>query len=119
MAQTGHTRQHRPHDHPNRTALPRATAPLARAHPDVVGLQEVTRNHPYYACDDQPARLAAGLRAATGQAWEVAYEQEWFTLDVSCQNDGRGDGRETEGLAFLTRRPTAPAPTPGPPRHPT
>src|SRR6187402_1700320 len=50
-----------------------------------------------------PARLAAGLRAATGQPWEVAYEQEWFTPDVSCQNSGRGDGRETEGLAFVTR----------------
>jgi endonuclease/exonuclease/phosphatase family metal-dependent hydrolase len=77
---------------------------IARAQPDVVGLQEVTRNHPYYACDDQPVRLAAGLRAATGQLWEVTYEQEWFTPDVSCQQTGRGDGRETEGLAFLTRR---------------
>jgi endonuclease/exonuclease/phosphatase family metal-dependent hydrolase len=48
------------------------------------------------------------LRAATGQAWDVAYEQEWFTPDVSCQNGGRGDGRETEGLAFLTRRAMSP-----------
>jgi endonuclease/exonuclease/phosphatase family metal-dependent hydrolase len=95
-------------DGTSRYNLQRAIDTIARAQPDVVGLQEVTRNHPSYACDDQPARLAAGLRAATGQAWEVAYEQEWFTPDVSCQNSGRGDGRETEGLAFLTRRSMSP-----------
>ena len=89
----------------HRYNLQRAIDTIARAQPDIVGLQEVTRNHPYYECDDQPARLAAGLRAATGQAWEVAYEQEWFTLDVSCQDSGRGDGRETEGLVLLARRP--------------
>ena len=94
-------------DGSSRYNLQRAIDTIARAQPDVVGLQEVTRNHPFYACDDQPARLAAGLRAATGQAWEVAYEQEWFTPDVSCQQAGRGDGRETEGLAFLTRRPVS------------
>jgi len=95
-------------DGTNRYNLQRAIDTIARAQADIVGLQEVTRNHPYYACDDQPAKLAAGLRAATGQAWEVAYEQEWFTLDVSCQSSGRGDGRETEGLAFLTRRAMSP-----------
>lgn len=91
-------------DGSSRYNLQRAIDTIARAQPDVVGLQEVTRNHPFYACDDQPARLAAGLRAATGQVWEVADQQEWFTPDVSCQQSGRGDGRETEGLAFLTRR---------------
>jgi endonuclease/exonuclease/phosphatase family metal-dependent hydrolase len=77
---------------------------IARVQPDIVGLQEVTRNHPFYACDDQPARIAEGVRAATGQSWDVTYQQEWFTPDVSCQTSGRGDGRETEGLVFLTRR---------------
>lgn len=77
---------------------------IARVQPDIVGLQEVTRNHPYYACDDQPVRIADGVRAATGQNWDVTYQQEWFTPDVSCQASGRGDGKETEGLAFLTRR---------------
>jgi endonuclease/exonuclease/phosphatase family metal-dependent hydrolase len=91
-------------DGSSRYNLQRAIDTIAGAQPDIVGLQEVTRNHPFYACDDQPARLAAGLRAATGQVWDVAYEQEWFTPDVSCQNSGRGDGRETEGLAFLARR---------------
>jgi len=94
-------------DGTSRYNLQRAIDTIARAQPDIVGLQEVTRNHPFYACDDQPARLAAGLRAATGQQWDAVYEQEWFTPDVSCQNTGRGDGRETEGLAFLARRSMA------------
>jgi endonuclease/exonuclease/phosphatase family metal-dependent hydrolase len=84
--------------------LQRAIATIARVQPDIVGLQEVTTNHPYYACDDQPARIAAGVSAATGMQWTVVYEQEWFTPDVSCQASGRGSGRETEGLAFLAKR---------------
>jgi endonuclease/exonuclease/phosphatase family metal-dependent hydrolase len=89
----------------NKYSLQRAIDTIARVRPDVVGMQEVTRNHPYYNCEDQPAILEAGLRAATGDPWTVMYQQEWFTLDVSCQNSGRGDGPETEGLALLSRRP--------------
>jgi endonuclease/exonuclease/phosphatase family metal-dependent hydrolase len=91
-------------DGTNRYNLQRAIDTIARVQPDIVGLQEVTRNHPAYNCDDQPARIASGLRAATGQTWDVTYEQEWFTPDTSCQKSGRGDGPETEGLAILTRR---------------
>ncbi len=82
--------------------LQRAIETIARVQPDLVGLQEVTRNHPFYACDDQPARIAEGLKAATGRAWSVVYEQEWFTPNVECQQAGKGDGKETEGLAFLS-----------------
>ena len=32
---------------------------IARINPDIVGLVELTRNHPYYNCDDQPAKIAA------------------------------------------------------------
>lgn len=85
--------------------LQRAIDTIAKIQPDVVGLQEVTRNHPYYNCDDQPAKLAEGLKAATGRAWSVAYEQEWFTPNVECRDSGRGDGKETEGLAFLSPAP--------------
>jgi endonuclease/exonuclease/phosphatase family metal-dependent hydrolase len=81
--------------------LQRAIAVIAKVQPDLVGLQEVTRNHPYYNCDDQPAKLAEGLKTLTGHTWSVAYEQEWFTPSVECQQSGRGDGKETEGLAFL------------------
>ena len=92
-------------DGSSRYNLQRAIDTIARVQPDIAGLQEVTRNHPSYACDDQPVRIATGLRAATGQAWDVVYEQEWFTTEVTCQKNGRGDGPATEGLAFVTRRP--------------
>jgi endonuclease/exonuclease/phosphatase family metal-dependent hydrolase len=96
-------------DGTSRYNLQRAIDTIARVQPDIVGLQEVTRNHPYYACDDQPARIASGLRSSTGQTWDVVYEQEWFTPDVSCQRSGKGTGPETEGLAFLARRPISAA----------
>ena len=89
--------------------LQRAIDTIARVGPDIVGLQEVTRNHPFYACDDQPARIASGVQAATGQRWDATYQQEWFTPDVSCQASGRGSGPETEGLVLLTRRSTGTA----------
>lgn len=89
--------------------LQRAIDVIARVQPDIVGLQEVTRNHPYYNCDDQPARIAEGLKAATGRPWSVVYEQEWFTPNVECQQAGKGDGKETEGLAFLSPNPLGPS----------
>ncbi|MCU1385818.1 MAG: Endonuclease/exonuclease/phosphatase [Acidobacteria bacterium] len=91
-------------DAKGRYNLQRAIDVVARVQPDIVGLQEVTRNHPSYVCDDQPDRIAAGLKTATGQNWVVAYQQEWFTPDTSCQASGRGSGPETEGLVLLTRR---------------
>ena len=91
-------------DATSRYNLQRAIDAIAQIRPDVVALQEVTRNHPYYSCDDQPARIASGVSAATGQAWDVVYQQEWFTPDVSCQKSGRGTAAESEGLAILTPR---------------
>lgn len=91
-------------DGSGRYNLQRAIDAIARAQPDIAGLQEVTRNHPSYACDDQPDRIARGLETATGQRWVVAYQQAWFTPDTSCQASGRGSGPETEGLVLLTRR---------------
>jgi endonuclease/exonuclease/phosphatase family metal-dependent hydrolase len=74
---------------------------IARVQPDLVALQEVTRNHPFYACNDQPLLIAQGLRQATGREWRQWYVQQWFTPDQSCQAMGNGDGPETEGLAFF------------------
>ena len=85
--------------------LQRAIDTIAKSQPDLVALQEVTRNHPFYNCDDQPAKIADGLKAATGRPWSVVYEQEWFTPNVECQQRGQGDGKETEGLAFLAPGP--------------
>src|SRR5690348_1679839 len=47
--------------------LPRLAQAIAAAHPDIVGLQEVTRNHVVYQCEDQPKRLASLLHDATGR----------------------------------------------------
>ena len=35
----------------------------------------------------------------------MVYQQEWFTPNVECQAQGKGDGKETEGLAFLSPNP--------------
>jgi endonuclease/exonuclease/phosphatase family metal-dependent hydrolase len=74
---------------------------IGRLQPDLVGLQEVTRNHPFYNCDDQPAVIANALQQSTGRAWSVIYEREWFTPDRSCLDRGVGNDVETEGLALL------------------
>src|SRR5207237_9946195 len=48
---------------------------------------------------------AEGAKGATGRGWSFDYEQEWFTANVECKESGRGDGKETEGLAFLSPAP--------------
>jgi endonuclease/exonuclease/phosphatase family metal-dependent hydrolase len=85
--------------------LSAAARTIAKVNPDLVGVQELTRNHPTYNCDDQPARIADAVSAATGRHWTAMYQQEWFTPDRSCQNSGRGDGPETEGIAFFAPEP--------------
>ncbi|MGH9346247.1 MAG: endonuclease/exonuclease/phosphatase family protein [Vicinamibacterales bacterium] len=42
--------------------LQRAVDVIARVQPDLVGLQEITRNHSMYKCDDQPAKMPRRLR---------------------------------------------------------
>ena len=78
-----------------------AVQTIAAIKPDLVGVQELTRNHPSYNCEDQPAKIADMLSSATGRSWRSVYQQEWFTADKSCQGDGRGDGPETEGSGFF------------------
>lgn len=78
---------------------------IARLSPDLVGVQELTRNHATYNCEDQPAKVAEGLTNATGRRWDVVYQQEWFTNTRTCVDSGRGDGVETEGLAFFAPEP--------------
>lgn len=93
-------------DGTSRYNLQRAIDAIARIRPDLVALQEVTRNHPFYACDDQPARLAAGLQRATGRRWYQVYRKEWSVRkDLACMQQGKGDGPNTEGLALLAPEP--------------
>jgi endonuclease/exonuclease/phosphatase family metal-dependent hydrolase len=82
---------------------------IAKVNPDLVGVQELARNHPAYNCEDQPVRIAEGLTAATGRSWTSIYQEEWTTTIRDCPNSGRGDGPETEGIGFF-----APAPMTGP-----
>jgi endonuclease/exonuclease/phosphatase family metal-dependent hydrolase len=78
---------------------------IAKIQPDIVGLQELTRNHATYNCDDQPARIAEGLTRSTGRRWDAVYQQEWFTHTRTCLESGRGDGVETEGLGLVGPAP--------------
>lgn len=80
---------------------------IAKVQPDMAGLQELTRNHATYNCEDQPARIAEGLSRATGRRWHAAYQQEWFTNNRTCTESRRGDGVETEGLGLFAPEPLA------------
>jgi endonuclease/exonuclease/phosphatase family metal-dependent hydrolase len=84
-----------------------AVQTIAKINPDLVGVQELTRNHPSYNCEDQPAKIAEMVGAATGRQWNAVYQQEWFTPSRDCQNEGRGDGPETEGIGFFAPAPLA------------
>jgi endonuclease/exonuclease/phosphatase family metal-dependent hydrolase len=84
-----------------------AVQTISAIKPDLVGVQELTRNHPSYNCEDQPAKIAEMLSASTGRSWRSVYQQEWFTPDKSCQSEGRGDGAETEGIGFFAPEPVA------------
>src|SRR5574339_1043294 len=46
-----------------------AVQTIAAIKPDLVGVQELTRNHPSYNCEDQPAKIADMLSSATGRSW--------------------------------------------------
>jgi endonuclease/exonuclease/phosphatase family metal-dependent hydrolase len=78
-----------------------AVATIAAVAPDVVGVQELTRNHPSYACEDQPALIAQQLSAMTGRLWRYLYRPEWLTQITEC----RGDTPETEGVGFFAPVP--------------
>jgi len=72
---------------------------------DLVGLQEVMRNQLESNCDDQAALIADGLRKRTGRPWTHLYVKAWVSNKRYCQERGRGDDVEVEGLAFLAAEP--------------
>lgn len=78
---------------------------IAALNPDIVGVQELTRNHPTYNCEDQPAKIAQGLTQATGRPWSYLYKAEWNTQ----VNDCKGDTSETEGNGFFAPSPISEA----------
>ncbi len=86
----------------NRYNLSGTIEAIASLDADVVGLQEVLRNHLHFNCDDQPKMIAEGLRRITGRAWHVVFQGGWFGPNRACMDRGHGDNVETEGLAFVT-----------------
>ena len=86
----------------NRYNLSGTIEAVASLEADVVGLQEVLRNHPSFNCDDQPRMIAEGIRRITGRAWHAVFQGGWFGPNRECMDRGRGDNVETEGLAFVT-----------------
>src|SRR4051794_20153955 len=60
---------------------------IAALNPDIVGVQELTRNHPAYKCEDQPVKIAQGLSQATGRTWSYIYKAEWTTTVNDCKGD--------------------------------
>jgi endonuclease/exonuclease/phosphatase family metal-dependent hydrolase len=78
---------------------------IAALNPDIVGVQELTRNHPAYKCEDQPVKIAQGLSQATGRTWSYIYKAEWTTT----VNDCKGDTPETEGNGFFAPVPISEA----------
>ena len=94
---------HKGADRQERYDLQRTIDAIARLDADVVGVQEVLRNHASFGCDDQPALIARGLRRLTGRAWHYVYERAWLTENDACLRGGRGRETEGEGLAIFAR----------------
>jgi endonuclease/exonuclease/phosphatase family metal-dependent hydrolase len=72
---------------------------------DLVGVQEAMRNHPDFNCDDQPARIAEGLRKRTGRLWTHVSERAWLIDDRNCEASGRGSAAASEDVAFIAASP--------------
>lgn len=70
---------------------------------DLVGVQEAMRNDAAFNCDDQPARIAEGLRRRSGLPWTQVHAKAWITENRQCAEIGKGDASATEDLAFFTR----------------
>ena len=93
---------HKGADRPGRYDLEQTIETIRHLDADLVGVQEALRNHAGYNCDDQPALIAEGLRRRTGRPWRHAYAKSWVTENRQCLERGRGDGVQTEGVAFFT-----------------
>jgi len=96
---------HKGSDRRGRYNLERTIDVIHRLNVDLVGVQEAMRNHPAFACDNQPARIAEGLRQRTGRPWTHVQAKAWITADRHCVASGRGSGVATEDLAIISASP--------------
>ena len=92
---------HKGADNDNHYDLQRTIATIAAFDADLVGLQEVLRNHAQFNCDDQAARIADGLMRLTNRKWMYVYVKSWVADDRTCMDGGRGSDVESEGVAFF------------------
>jgi endonuclease/exonuclease/phosphatase family metal-dependent hydrolase len=92
---------HKGADDANHYDLQRTIEAIAAFDADLVGLQEVLRNHAQFNCDDQPALITEGLRRLTGREWSYVYVKSWITENRECLQRRHGDDVETEGVAFF------------------
>ena len=92
---------HKGSDRRGRYDLERTIEAIRHLDADLVGVQEVMRNHPDFNCDDQPALIAEGLRRRTRRPWAFVHVKAWITTNRSCLEHGRGNDVATEGLAFF------------------
>lgn len=93
---------HKGADRQDRYDLERTIEAIRHLDADLVGVQEVMRNHRDFNCDDQPALIAEGLRRRTGRPWAHIHVKAWITEDTYCLEHGRGSDVATEDLAFFT-----------------
>lgn len=92
---------HKGADRQDHYDLERTIQAIASLDVDLIGTQEVLRNHAGFACADQPALIEQGLRRLTGRAWSHVYVSTQKNGSRICLASGRGDSTETEGLAFF------------------
>lgn len=93
---------HKGADSEDRYDLERTIEAIRHLDADLVGVQEVMRNHPDFNCDDQPALIAEGLRRRTGRPWTHTHVKAWITENRYCLEHGRGSDVATEDLAFFS-----------------
>ena len=98
---------HKGADRRGRYDLERTIEVIHRLNVDLIGVQEAMRNHPAFDCDNQPARIAEGLRKRTGRPWTHVQAKAWITADRQCVASGRGSDVATEDLAFISASPIA------------
>ncbi len=96
---------HKGADRHNTYHLEKTIDAIASFDADVVGLQEVMRNQIETNCDDQAPLIAEGLRRRTGRPWTHVFVKGWISDKRYCQERGRGDDVEVEGLAIFAAEP--------------
>jgi endonuclease/exonuclease/phosphatase family metal-dependent hydrolase len=96
---------HKGADWQDRYDLERTIEAIRHLDADLVGVQEVMRNHPDFNCDDQPALIAKGLRRRTGRPWTHVHAKAWISENRQCLERGRGSDVATEDLAFFAAGP--------------